>query len=96
MDTAASDWSPEDWYGLIFGFGFLILVTILLVVILLQLGAFSRARIARREKAMEQELISKYETHAGQTAEHQQTTSTELTAIRERLDAIETLLREVE
>jgi ABC-type transport system involved in cytochrome bd biosynthesis fused ATPase/permease subunit len=92
----ASDWDPEDWYGLIFGLGFLVLVTILLVVILLQLGAFSRARIARREKAMEQELISKYESLADQTAEHQKGASAELATIRERLDAIETLLREVE
>ena len=95
MDTAA-DWSPEDWYGLIFGFGFLVLVTIVLVVILFQGGAFARARIARREKAQEQALLEKYETLATRTAEDQKTASVELTAIRERLDAIETMLREVE
>ncbi|HYJ69503.1 MAG TPA: hypothetical protein VEX15_17760 [Nocardioidaceae bacterium] len=96
MDNAASDWSPEDWYGLIFGFGFLVLVTIILLVILHQWGAFARARVARREQAEDRTLISKYESLADQSAEHQKVTGSELTTIRERLDAIETLLREVE
>jgi Tfp pilus assembly protein PilO len=95
MDNT-TDWDPEDWYGLIFGFGFLVLLTIVLVVILIQAGAFTRARIARREQAKELELVEKYETLAGQSTQHQATATTELTAIRERLDAIETLLREVE
>jgi hypothetical protein len=95
MDTA-SDWDPDDWYGLIFGFGFLVLVTIVLVVILFQGGAFARARIARREKAQEQALVDRYEALSAESAEHQKTTSAELATIRERLDAIETMLREVE
>ncbi|MGH3481180.1 MAG: hypothetical protein ACRDQD_30710 [Nocardioidaceae bacterium] len=90
MDTA------DDWYGLFFGLGFLILVTIILVVILIQIGAFTRARIARREQAQEQAMIDKYESLAGRSAQHQETTSAELTTIRERLDSIETMLREVE
>jgi uncharacterized membrane protein len=90
MDTA------DDWYGLFFGLGFLILVTIVLVVILIQLGAFTRARIARREQAQEQAMIDRYESLADQSAQHQKTTSTELTTIREQLDSIETMLREVE
>jgi len=90
META------DDWYGLFFGLGFLILITIVLVVILIQLGAFSRARMARREQAAEQAMIDKYESLADQSAEHQKTTSAELTTIRARLDSIETMLREVE
>ena len=86
----------DFWYGLFFGLGFFVLGTIILVVILIQVGAFSRARIARREKAEERELIGKYEELADQAAVHQQSASTELVAIRERLDAIETMLREVE
>jgi biopolymer transport protein ExbB/TolQ len=95
MDNA-SDWSPEDWYGLIFGFGFLVLVTIVLVVILHQGGAFARARAARREQAQDRTLISKYESLADRSAEHQKVSSAELTTIRERLDSIEAMLREVE
>ena len=95
MDTAA-DWSPEDWYGLIFGFGFFVLITVIVVVILIQGGAFARARIARREKAQETALLERYEILVDQTAEHQKTASTELATIRERLDAIETMLREVD
>jgi hypothetical protein len=87
----------EDfWYGLIFGMGVLVLGTIILIVILIQLGAFSRARAARREQAQEQQLISKYEELVDRSAEHQKVASAELTTIRERLDAIETMLREVE
>lgn len=88
--------SADDWYGLFFGLGFLILVTIVLVVILIQVGAFTRARIARREQAQEQAMIDKYESLADRSAQHEETTSAELTTIRERLDSIETMLREVE
>ncbi len=74
----------------------LILLTVVIVVILIQGGSLFSGRMARREQARERELIGKYETLAGHSAQHQETTSTELKAIRERLDAIETLLREVE
>jgi hypothetical protein len=96
MDNAASDWSPEDWYGLIFGFGFLVLVTVVLIVILHQGGTFARARIVRREQTQERALIEKYESLASESATHQKVASAELSTIRERLDSIETLLREVE
>lgn len=86
----------DFWYGLLFGLGFFVLATIILVVILIQAGAFSRARIARREQAEERALIGKYEELADQAAVHQQAASDELVTVRERLDAIETLLREVE
>jgi tetrahydromethanopterin S-methyltransferase subunit G len=91
-----TDEDTEFWYGLVFGFGMLVLITVLVVVILHQGGAFARARIARRELAQDRALIERYESLVDQSAEHQKLASAELTAIRERLDAIEAMLREVE
>jgi hypothetical protein len=86
----------EFWYGLVFGFGMVTLITVVLVVILIQVGAFTRARIARREEAKDLELIKKYETLAEETRNASSEARSELTVIRERLVAIERLLREVE
>lgn len=86
----------DFWYGLLFGLGSFVLGTVILVVILIQVGAFSRARIARREQSEERTLTDRYEELAHQAGQHQQSASAELVTIRERLDAIETMLREVE
>ncbi len=85
-----------DWNGVFFGLGFLVLATVVLVVVLIQLGAFSRARISRRQEDEFQALSEKYEALAVESTDTQQTTVAELTAIRGRLDEIERMLREVE
>ena len=86
----------EFWYGLVFGFGMIVLMAVILVVVLVQFGAFTRARIARREAAADQELIAKYEQLAAQSTDAQESAATELSGVRQRLEAIERLLREVE
>lgn len=87
----------EDfWYGLVFGGGMFVLLTVILVVILIQLGAFQRARIARREEAQDMELIKKYEALATSHERSQEKSVAELGEIRARVVAIEELLREVE
>jgi hypothetical protein len=86
----------EFWYGLLFGLGTLVLGTIVLVIVLIQGGAFARARVARRETAQERELIARYEELADSSASTQDNVSTELSQIRRRLDDIERMLREVE
>ena len=86
----------DFWYGLLFGLGAFVLTTVVLVVILIQLGAFSRARIARREQARDQETIDRYEELADRSTQFQESATSELISIRERLDGIETVLREVE
>jgi|Tabmets5t2r1_1033131.scaffolds.fasta_scaffold99815_1 hypothetical protein len=91
-----TDEDTEFWYGLVFGFGVLVLITVLVVVLLHQGSTFARARIARRELAQDRELLDRYESLADRSAEQQKVTSTELTTIRERLDSIEAMLREVE
>ncbi len=88
--------NDEDLVGVLFGLGFLILATVVLVVVLIQVGAFSRARIARRDEARLQSLVDKYEHLAAESTQHQGTAAAELTVVRERLDAIERMLREVE
>lgn len=83
------------WYGLIFGVGFFVLGTVILVVILTQVGTFARARIARRDQAADQELLKRYEELAATSGQAQQATATDLAELRDRLDSIERLLREV-
>lgn len=86
----------EFWYGLVFGFGGFALTAVVLVVILVQVGAFTRARMVRRDEARDQELIDKYEQLATQSQHAQESATTELAGMRQRLEAIERLLREVE
>jgi hypothetical protein len=88
--------NDEDLVGVLFGLGFLILATVVLVVVLIQVGAFSRARITRRDETQLQSLVDRYEELATESTRHQGTASAELTVVRERLDAIERMLREVE
>lgn len=86
----------EFWYGLVFGFGVLVLGTIILIVILIQGGSFQRARMARREQAAERELLERYEDLAGRTTRNQDSVRAELSEIRDRLAEVERMLREVE
>jgi uncharacterized membrane protein len=87
----------EDfWYGLVFGGGMFLLLTVILVVILIQLGAFQRARIARREESQDMELIKKYEALATAHERTEERLVAELSEIRARVVATEELLREVE
>jgi hypothetical protein len=87
--------NDDDLVGVLFGLGFLILATVVLVVVLIQVGAFSRARIARRDETRLQSLVDRYEQLASESTQHQGTASAELAVVRERLDAIEHMLREV-
>lgn len=85
-----------DWNGVFFGLGFLILATVVLVAILIQAGAFSRARIARKTEEHYEQLMTSYRALADRSTGHIERTSAELTEVRTRLDSIERLLREVE
>lgn len=86
----------EFWYGLVFGFGVLVLGTILLVVILIQGGSFQRAKIARREQAADRELIARYEELTEATSTAQQQTAEDLADVRRRVAEIERMIREVD
>ena len=54
-----------DWEGIFFGLGVLILGTVLVVAVLIQIGAFSRARIARRDDKELRAVVERYEQLAG-------------------------------
>lgn len=86
----------EFWYGLVFGFGVIVLMAVTLIVVMVQVGAFTRYRIARRDEAHDQELIAKYEQLATQAQHAEKSIATELAGVRQRLEAVERLLREVE
>ena len=88
--------NDDDLVGVLFGLGFLILATVVLVVVLIQVGAFSRARITRRDERQLQSMVERYVQLASESAQHQGAATAELTAVRERLDAIERTLHEVD
>ncbi len=85
-----------DWNGVFFGLGFLILSTIVLVAVLIQVGAFSRARIARRTEEHFEQLMTSYRALADRSTAHIERASGDLADVRARLASIERLLREVE
>ncbi len=92
MDTPDTDF----WYGLIFGMGVLVLGTIIVVVVLMQMGHYARARTARKDEERLVALVDRYERSVAATARYQEAAAGDLAEVRSRLDGIERLLREVE
>jgi len=76
--------------------GVLTLGTIILVVVLMQVGAAARARLLRKDEERLVALVDRYERTAAASARHEEVAAGELADVRTRLDAIERLLREVE
>ena len=86
----------DDWTGVIFGMGVLILGTIILIVVLIVAERFYRARSQRQDLVRLTTLVEKYEQTAAESVEHQRGTTANLAEVRTRLESIERLLREVE
>ena len=85
-----------DWQTVTMGLGVLILTTIVVVVILMQVGSFSRGRVARQEAERYREVVARYETNATDQAQFQSAAAADLVDVRQRLTEIERMLREVE
>ena len=91
----ATDGNTEV-HGIWFAAVFLGLVTILLIVIIVQVGALWRARISiAREKAY-QELAVSQAAATEQTAAALEQLNGTVTDIEERLTSVERMMREVE
>jgi hypothetical protein len=84
-----------DWTGVIFGMGVLILGTIILVVVLIVGERFYRARAQRQDMVRLTALVERYAASAESTARHEESVATDLAVVRNRLDSIERLLRDV-
>jgi len=82
--------------GLWFAAVFLGLVTILLVVIIVQVGALWRARITIARERAYQELAVSQAAATEQTAAALEHLNGTLTDIEERLSSVERMMREVE
>ena len=80
----------------VFGFGFMALLTILIVVVVREIGSSKRARaeVAREEEY--KKLAERYDTFTASTATQQERHATEMGEVRRRLTDIEELLRSVE
>jgi hypothetical protein len=85
-----------DWTGVIFGMGVLTLGTIILVVVLVVGERFYRARLGSREVDRVNKLVERYEETATSLARSQESAAGDLADLRERVTAIERILREVE
>lgn len=88
--------SGDDWVGVIFGFGFLVLATAILIVVLHHLGKYLQARGERASESRYVALTESYEDLAGGLRTSQASTAETLEDIRARLTEIERMLREVE
>lgn len=86
----------EDWTGVIFGMGVLILGTIILVVVLVLASSFAKAKIARREQHDLEALVKRYEDLASQVRDHQDTLAADTADVRRRVVEVERILREVD
>ena len=86
----------NDWTGVIFGMGVLILCTIILVVVLVVAERFYRARAQRQDLVRLTRLVEKYERTAAASVDYQRTAIADLAEVRTQLESIERLLREVE
>jgi biopolymer transport protein ExbB/TolQ len=88
--------NDNDWTGVIFGMGVLILCTIILIVVLIVAERFYRARAQRQDLVKLTALVEKYEQTAAASADHQRSATADFAEMRTRLESIERLLREVE
>jgi uncharacterized membrane protein len=88
--------NDNDWTGVIFGMGVLILCTIILIVVLIVAERFYRARAQRQDLVRLTTLVEKYEQTTAESVDHQRAATADLAEMRTRLESIERLLREVE
>ena len=88
--------NDNDWTGVIFGMGVLILGTVILIVVLIVAERFYRARAQRQDLVRLTTLVEKYEQTTAESVEHQRAAAADLAEVRTRLESIERLLREVE
>lgn len=87
MDTNEVD--PTAVWGMWFAFGLMLLITVIIVVVIWQLFATRRAHAAlARDEA--------YRKLAEEATQDQQKTAEDMADVRERLERIEQVLKEVE
>lgn len=85
----------EDWTGVIFGMGVLVLGTVILVVVLVLVGRFVTDRAQRNADRRYAELAERYEALAEKVSAGQDAETESLTEIRTRVTEIERMLRDV-
>ncbi len=85
--------NAEAW-GMMFVFGLLVLLTVLIVVVLWQVFATKRAKLSVDRKEEYRTLAERSTAAQQSTAEEQRKISEDLGDLRTRVSAIEKLLRE--
>lgn len=85
----------EDWTGVIFGMGVLILGTAIVIAGLMAGSSFAKAKAARADEEKFTDLIRRYEGLATQVRDHQDALATDTGDVRRRVVEIERILREV-
>lgn len=86
----------EDWTGVIFGMGVLILGTVILVVVLILAGRLLAIRQQRAEDSRYVELTEQYAELAARVASGQESAAETLADIQARTAEVERMLREVD
>lgn len=88
-------WS-ETVMAIVFGFGFLIIVTVLMVAGLRAFVEFRKAKLASGREDQLRDLASRFEQLAASAVSSQDRTTAELAELRARVASIEELLRSVD
>lgn len=87
---------PTVVIALGFGMGVLVLTTILIVVVVREIGRSKRARAEIAREAEYKLLAERYDTFTSSTAAAQERYATDVAEVRRRLTEVEALLRTVE
>lgn len=95
MDERATPWS-EVVIGITFGMGFLVLLTIVVVVVIRAVTRTKVANAALTRDDAYRKLAENYDAHLSRTAAAERDIRDELASIRARIEAIESLLRSVD
>ncbi|MGH3327509.1 MAG: hypothetical protein ACRDPT_06905 [Streptomycetales bacterium] len=90
-----TDWT-DITMAITFGFGFFVLGTVILVVIIRQLAENSRHKAALARDRAYQTIAESYDSLARNQAENQERIAGEIAGLSARLAAVERLLREIE
>ena len=95
VDGNDTPWSSEA-LGIMFAFGFLALVTVLVVVLVRAVADYRKAKMIAGNEQQYRTLVQRYEQLAETTLDAQQRACTELVELRTRVAGVEQVLRTVE
>lgn len=94
-ESTSAEW-PETVMAVVFGFGFLVLLTVVAVVLTRAFVDYRKAKMTTDRERNLADLVTRFEGLAETTLDAQRRTATELAELRERITSVERILRSVD